>query len=185
MDAKERLVELFERERERALAAGLRVGVVTVLASRRFPCSEASLARICSCTHVGELTRWIGLAATAASEAEVFEHAPSTEPTGEDGMSGGKQRGERGRGEGRAEAAQRMFREYARLTAGPGFDAERPMSLLGMLCDFTLRTMDPAADLEEYRSGLLEIAGPEGREEVMNAFARWIAPGRAQGEQGE
>jgi hypothetical protein len=69
MDAKERLVELFERERERALAAGLRVGVVTVLASRRLPCSEASLARICSCTHVGELTRWIGLAATAASEA--------------------------------------------------------------------------------------------------------------------
>jgi len=54
---------------------GLRAGIATALMARSVSLSEAGRARIASCSDIDTLTRWLGRAVTATSEAEVFASA--------------------------------------------------------------------------------------------------------------
>ena len=80
MNAGERLIEQgraegLERGRTEGLVDGLRAAIATALVARSVALSEAGRARIASCSDIDTLTRWLGRAVTAASEAEVFASA--------------------------------------------------------------------------------------------------------------
>jgi hypothetical protein len=72
MNAGERLIEQGRAEGLERGADGLRAGIATALVARTVALSEAGRARIASCSDLDTLTRWLGRAVTAASEAEVF-----------------------------------------------------------------------------------------------------------------
>jgi len=61
----------------------------------------------------------------------------------------------------------------------------RTRELLEQLHLYLLRTAPPDVDIEEFRTILFQIAGPQGREDVMNAGEQLIQQGIQQGiEQG-
>ena len=80
VNAGERLIEQgraegLERGRTEGRAEGLRTAIATALVARSVALSEAGRARIASCSDIDTLTRWLGRAVTATSEAEVFASA--------------------------------------------------------------------------------------------------------------
>jgi hypothetical protein len=78
VNAGEQLIaEGIERGIERGKAEGLRAGIERVLGVRSIPLSEIGRARVAACTDVALLTRWLGQAATAATESDVFAGEPS------------------------------------------------------------------------------------------------------------
>ena len=60
---------------------------------------------------------------------------------------------------------------------------DRARALLAQVYRYVLSTVPPDVDDLEIRTILLEIAGPEGEEDVMNAGERLIAEGERRGEQ--
>jgi len=58
---------------------------------------------------------------------------------------------------------------------------EPTRSLLAQLYLYLLRAAQPDVDVQEVRTILLDIAGPQGREDVMNAAEQLIEQGRAEG----
>jgi len=58
---------------------------------------------------------------------------------------------------------------------------ERAGALMRQLSAYVLLTAPPEVDVAVVRTILLEIAGPEGQEDVMNAAEQLIAQGRAEG----
>jgi len=82
-------------------------------------------------------------------------------------------------------------RSYARLRAAArdmheivaAFPRDEPTrTLLAQLYVYLLRAAQPDVDARDIRTILLEIAGPEGKEDVVNAADQLIAQGRAEGE---
>ena len=59
---------------------------------------------------------------------------------------------------------------------------ERARALLAQVYRYVLATAPPDVDEGEIRTMLLEVAGPEGREDVMNAGEQLIAQGEQRGE---
>ena len=59
-------------------AKGLRAAIVALFSARALPLSEHGRAQIASCADVATLTKWLGRAVTAATEAEVFVDGAST-----------------------------------------------------------------------------------------------------------
>jgi hypothetical protein len=77
MNAAQELIERGRAEGEakgeaRGKAEGLRAAIAAVFSARSVPLSEHGRATIASCSDVATLTKWLALAATAASETEVF-----------------------------------------------------------------------------------------------------------------
>jgi len=58
---------------------------------------------------------------------------------------------------------------------------ESTRALLAQLYVYLLRAAQPDIDVREVRTILLEVAGPHGREDVMNAAEQLIEQGRAEG----
>jgi hypothetical protein len=58
---------------------------------------------------------------------------------------------------------------------------ERARALLEQVYRYVLSTAPPDVDVREIRTILLEVAGPEGKEDVMNAAEQLIEQGRAEG----
>lgn len=58
---------------------------------------------------------------------------------------------------------------------------ERTMVLLTQLYLYLLRAAQPGVEVEDVRTILLSIAGPRGREDVVNAAEQLIEQGRAEG----
>ena len=76
------------------------------------------------------------------------------------------------------EAAPRMQGILATLTRD-----DRTRALLEQLYVYLLRAAQPDVDVRRVRTILLEVAGPQGQEDVMNAAEQLIEQGRAEGEQ--
>ena len=60
---------------------------------------------------------------------------------------------------------------------------DRVRALLEQVYRYVLSTAPPDVDVREIRTILLEVAGPEGAEDVMNAAEQLIAEGEQRGEQ--
>jgi predicted transposase/invertase (TIGR01784 family) len=58
---------------------------------------------------------------------------------------------------------------------------ERTRALLEQLYVYLLRAAQPEVDVRDVRTILLEVAGPQGREDVMNAAEQLIEQGRLEG----
>jgi hypothetical protein len=58
---------------------------------------------------------------------------------------------------------------------------EGTRALLAQLYVYLLRAAEPDVDAEQVRTMLFEVAGPQGREDVMNAGEQLIEQGRAEG----
>ncbi len=58
---------------------------------------------------------------------------------------------------------------------------EGTRALLAQLYLYLLRAAEPDVDAEQIRTILLDVAGPQGREDVMNAGEQLIEQGRAEG----
>jgi Putative transposase, YhgA-like len=58
---------------------------------------------------------------------------------------------------------------------------ERARDIRGAVFLYFFRTMPPEVNVEEVRTMLLDVAGPQGREDVMNAADMLIEEGRQQG----
>jgi hypothetical protein len=58
---------------------------------------------------------------------------------------------------------------------------ERTRELLEQLHLYLLRTAPPDVDMEQFRTILFRMAGPQGREDVMNAGEQLIQQGVQQG----
>ena len=71
----EDIVNAAEQLMQQGEVRGLRAGIAQVLAARSLPMSELGRARLAATEDVATLTRWLGRAATAGSEAEVFAGA--------------------------------------------------------------------------------------------------------------
>jgi hypothetical protein len=74
----EDVVNAAEQLEQRGELRALRAAVARVLGARSVELSEVGRARLAACADVPTLSRWLGRAATASSEAEVFagESAP-------------------------------------------------------------------------------------------------------------
>jgi predicted transposase YdaD len=71
-----------------------------------------------------------------------------------------------------------LMREIARALTRD----DRTRALLEQLYVYVLLAARPDVDLEEVRTILFDVAGPQGQEDVMNAGEQLIAQGRAEGE---
>jgi hypothetical protein len=71
----EDVVNAAEQLMQQGEVRGLRAAIAQVLAARSLPMSELGRARLTATEDVATLTRWLGRAATAGSEAEVFAGA--------------------------------------------------------------------------------------------------------------
>jgi hypothetical protein len=79
MNAAEELIARGRAEGEaKGEAKGLRAAIVALFSARALPLSEHGRAQIASCADVATLTKWLGRAVTAATEAEVFVDGAST-----------------------------------------------------------------------------------------------------------
>lgn len=81
-------------------------------------------------------------------------------------------------------------RSFARLESAAPFMQEttatltrdeRTRALLAQLYVYLLRAAQPDVDVAAVRTILLQVAGPEGRQDVMNAAEQLIEQGRAEG----
>jgi flagellar biosynthesis/type III secretory pathway protein FliH len=68
----------------------------------------------------------------------------------------------------------------ATIIASLGRD-ERTRSLLSQLYVYLLRATQPDVELDAVRTILLQVAGPQGQEDVVNAAEQLIEQGRAEG----
>jgi len=76
------------------------------------------------------------------------------------------------------EAAPRMRELSATLPRD-----ERSRALLAQLYVYLLRAVQTEVAVDDVRTILLEVAGPQGREDVMNAAEQLIEQGRVEGRQ--